>query len=158
MANYLEGILSIRDLPLENKRVFIRVDFNVPLENGKVTDDSRVREALPTIKHAMDRGARVILASHLGRPKPGKTTGLGMEPVGARLAGTASSEPLTASASKACSTAFCKSSARATASGVATSAITSPMSPLVVMTMGCAETTESSAICTSETTISANGT
>jgi len=86
MANYLEGILSIRDLPLENKRVFIRVDFNVPLENGKVTDDSRVREALPTIKHAMDRGARVILASHLGRPKPGKTQGLGMEPVGARLA------------------------------------------------------------------------
>jgi phosphoglycerate kinase len=97
MANYLEGILPIRDLPLENKRVFIRVDFNVPLENGKVTDDSRIREALPTIKHAMDRGARVILASHLGRPKPGKTPGasgvsaetrkqLGMEPVGARLA------------------------------------------------------------------------
>src|SRR5580693_6147583 len=86
MANYLEGILPIRDLPLENKRVFIRVDFNVPLENGKVTDDSRVREALPTIKHAMSRGARVILASHLGRPKPGKTAGLGMEPVGARLA------------------------------------------------------------------------
>ena len=86
MANYLEGILPIKDLPLENKRVFIRVDFNVPLENGKVTDDSRVREALPTIKHAMERGARVILASHLGRPKPGKTAGLGMEPVGARLA------------------------------------------------------------------------
>jgi phosphoglycerate kinase len=86
MANYLEGILSIRELPLENKRVFIRVDFNVPLENGKVTDDSRVREALPTIKHAMGRGARVILASHLGRPKPGKTAGLGMEAVGARLA------------------------------------------------------------------------
>ena len=96
MANYLEGILPIKDLPLENKRVFIRVDFNVPLENGKVTDDSRVREALPTIKHAMSRGARVILASHLGRPKPAKdgatgrgknyTPGLGMEPVGARLA------------------------------------------------------------------------
>src|SRR5580658_5120963 len=95
--NYLEGILPIRDLPIENKRVFIRVDFNVPLENGKVTDDSRVREALPTIKHAMSRGARVILASHLGRPKLGKTPGdsgvspevrkqLGMEPVGARLA------------------------------------------------------------------------
>jgi phosphoglycerate kinase len=86
MANYLEGILPIRELPLENKRVFIRVDFNVPLEGGKITDDSRVREALPTIKHAMERGARVILASHLGRPKPGKTAGLGMEPVGVRLA------------------------------------------------------------------------
>jgi phosphoglycerate kinase len=86
MASYLEGILSIRDLPIENKRVFIRVDFNVPLEDGKITDDSRVREALPTIKHALDRGARVILASHLGRPKPGKTAGLGLEPVGARLA------------------------------------------------------------------------
>jgi phosphoglycerate kinase len=86
MASYLEGILSIRDLPIENKRVFIRVDFNVPLEDGKITDDSRIREALPTIKHALERGARVILASHLGRPKPGKTAGLGLEPVGARLA------------------------------------------------------------------------
>jgi phosphoglycerate kinase len=83
---YLEGIRSIRELEIENKRVFIRVDFNVPLENGKITDDSRVREALPTIKHAMDRGARVVLASHLGRPKPGKTAGLSLEPVGARLA------------------------------------------------------------------------
>ncbi len=95
MANYLEGILPIRDLPLENKRVFVRVDFNVPLEDGKITDDSRIREALPTIKHAMGRGARVILASHLGRPKLGKPgepvpadtrRKLGMEPVGARLA------------------------------------------------------------------------
>jgi phosphoglycerate kinase len=86
MANYLEGIVPIRDLPIENKRVFIRVDFNVPLEGGKITDDSRIKEALPTIKHALDRGARVILASHLGRPKPGKTAGLGMEPVGLRLA------------------------------------------------------------------------
>jgi phosphoglycerate kinase len=86
MANYLEGIVPIRELPIENKRVFIRVDFNVPLEGNKITDDSRVREALPTIKHALERGARVILASHLGRPKPGKTAGLGLEPVGARLA------------------------------------------------------------------------
>jgi phosphoglycerate kinase len=85
-ANYLEGILPIRELPIENKRVFIRVDFNVPMDGAKITDDSRVKEALPTIKHALDRGARVILASHLGRPKPGKTAGLGMEPVGARLA------------------------------------------------------------------------
>ena len=82
----LDGITTIRDLPIENKRLFLRVDFNVPLDEGKITDDSRIREALPTIKHAMERGARLILASHLGRPKPGKTEGLSLEPVGARLA------------------------------------------------------------------------
>jgi len=86
MASPLEGIRTIRELPIENKRVFIRVDFNVPLENGKITDDSRIREALPTIKHALERGARLILASHLGRPKPGKTAGLSLEPCAARLA------------------------------------------------------------------------
>jgi phosphoglycerate kinase len=86
MASYLEGILPIRDLAIENKRVFIRVDFNVPLDGTRVTDDSRIREAVPTIKHAMDRGATVILASHLGRPKPGETQGLSLEPAGARLA------------------------------------------------------------------------
>ena len=88
-ANPLQGIKSIKDLPIENKRVFIRVDFNVPLDKAnpsKITDDSRIKEALPTIKHALERGARVILASHLGRPKPGKTAGLGMEACGARLA------------------------------------------------------------------------
>jgi phosphoglycerate kinase len=88
----LEGIKSIKDLPIESKRVFLRVDFNVPLEKGtaKITDDSRIREALPTIKHALDRGARLVLASHLGRPKPGKTPGdlksLSLEPCGDRLA------------------------------------------------------------------------
>jgi phosphoglycerate kinase len=86
MASPLEGIRTIGDLPIENKRVFLRVDFNVPLEDGKITDDSRIREALPTIKHALERGARLVLASHLGRPKPGKTKGLSLEPVGARLA------------------------------------------------------------------------
>jgi phosphoglycerate kinase len=73
---------------LEGKRVFIRVDFNVPLDKktGAITDDARIREALPTIRFAMEKGAKVILASHLGRPKPGKTDGLSLEPCGARLA------------------------------------------------------------------------
>ncbi|HEY5009650.1 MAG TPA: phosphoglycerate kinase, partial [Acidimicrobiales bacterium] len=57
--NPLYGVRSIRDLPIENKRVFLRVDFNVPLDGGKVTDDSRIREALPTIQHALERGARL---------------------------------------------------------------------------------------------------
>jgi phosphoglycerate kinase len=83
--NPLEGIRSIRDLPIENKKLFLRVDFNVPLEGGKITDDSRIREALPTIKHALERNARVIVASHLGRPK-GPSKELSMEPVGRRLA------------------------------------------------------------------------
>lgn len=73
---------------LEGKRLFIRVDFNVPLDKktGKITDDARIREALPTIKLAMEKGAKVILASHLGRPKPGKHDGLSLEVCGARLA------------------------------------------------------------------------
>jgi phosphoglycerate kinase len=86
----LAGIVPINELPIDQKRVFIRVDFNVPLEeqSGKqvITDDARIREALPTIKHAMDRGARVILASHLGRPKKGPDPKLSLEPCAVRLA------------------------------------------------------------------------
>ncbi|MDI1451151.1 phosphoglycerate kinase [Polyangium sp. 6x1] len=88
----LTGIRSIEDLAkdggLANKRVFIRVDYNVPLDKktGAITDDARIRESLPTLKVAVDAGAKVILASHLGRPKPGKKEGLSLEPAGARLA------------------------------------------------------------------------
>ena len=83
---YLEGIRAVRELPVENKRVFLRVDFNVPLDGETITDDARIREALPTIKHLIERGARVVLGSHLGRPKPGKTDGFSLAPCGERLA------------------------------------------------------------------------
>ncbi len=77
--------LSIRDLDLAGKRVFVRVDFNVPLEKGHVTDDTRVRETLPTLKFARDRGARLVLASHLGRPKGKPDPKYSLRPVVARL-------------------------------------------------------------------------
>jgi phosphoglycerate kinase len=78
--------LSVRDLELSGKRVFIRVDFNVPLEGGRVTDDTRIRETLPTIQFARQRGAKLILASHLGRPKGKPDPKYSLRPVVAKLA------------------------------------------------------------------------
>jgi phosphoglycerate kinase len=77
--------LSIRDLEMNGKRVFVRVDFNVPLENGAVTDDTRIRETLPTLRLAIERGARLVLASHLGRPKGKADPRFSLAPVANRL-------------------------------------------------------------------------
>jgi phosphoglycerate kinase len=77
--------LSIRDLPLNGNRVLMRVDFNVPLEAGRVIDDTRIRETLPTIEYALRHGARLILASHLGRPKGKPNAALSLKPVAERL-------------------------------------------------------------------------
>ncbi|MBC7928688.1 MAG: phosphoglycerate kinase [Bryobacteraceae bacterium] len=79
--------LSIRDLDLRDKRVFIRVDFNVPLAAGgqEITSDKRIRASIPTIQYALDQGAAVILASHLGRPKGKPNAEMSLKPVGVKL-------------------------------------------------------------------------
>src|SRR4051794_24893946 len=75
---------TVKDIDARGKRVLVRCDFNVPLEDGKITDDRRITEALPTIKHLLDGGAVVALASHLGRPK-GPTPEFSLKPVAERL-------------------------------------------------------------------------
>jgi phosphoglycerate kinase len=79
-------VRTIQDLALNGKRVFIRVDFNVPIEHGTITDDTRIRAALPTIKHALEQRATVILASHLGRPKGKPKPEFSLKPVAEHLA------------------------------------------------------------------------
>ena len=77
--------LSIRDLDLQGRRVFIRVDFNVPLKHGVIGDDTRIQSSIPTIAYALEEGATVILASHLGRPKGKPDAQLSLRPVATRL-------------------------------------------------------------------------
>ena len=83
----LEGIKSIEDFQLEDKHLFLRLDLNVPLnEQGTITDDTRIRAAMPTIRYAIDKGAKIILASHLGRPKgPQDKDKFSLEPVATYL-------------------------------------------------------------------------
>ncbi|MEE8210103.1 MAG: phosphoglycerate kinase, partial [bacterium] len=78
---------TVKDVDLKGKRAFVRVDFNVPLDdNGQVSDDTRIRATLPTIEYLITHGARLILASHLGRPKGQPQPGMSLKPVGERLA------------------------------------------------------------------------
>jgi phosphoglycerate kinase len=77
--------LSIKDLELTGARVFIRVDFNVPVKDGQIGDDMRIRASLPTIRYALDRGATVVVASHLGRPKGKRNPQMSLRPVADRL-------------------------------------------------------------------------
>ncbi len=84
-SNGLKGIKTIRDFDLQDKKVFLRLDLNVPLDNGKITDETRILASLPTIKYALDHGAKLILASHLGRPKGPGDKSNSLEPVGKRL-------------------------------------------------------------------------
>jgi len=80
-----KSISSLGEADLKGKRVFVRVDFNVPLEKGVITDDTRIRGAIPTIKYLVDNGAKVVLASHLGRPKGGYESKFSLAPVIPRL-------------------------------------------------------------------------
>ena len=76
---------TVRDIDVSGKRVFLRADLNVPLDDGRITDDTRIRASLPTIVNLLERGASVVLASHMGRPKGKVNDSLRLRPVAERL-------------------------------------------------------------------------
>lgn len=76
---------TIRDVNLRDQRVFVRVDYNVPMEDGVINDETRIRETLPTLKYLVDQGAKIILAAHLGRPKGQKDPSMSLQPVATKL-------------------------------------------------------------------------
>ncbi|MEJ7602833.1 MAG: phosphoglycerate kinase [Kofleriaceae bacterium] len=80
------GIKHVEELAVEGKRVFVRVDYNVPLDKKQVTDDARIVATLPTLRHLIERGARIVLGSHLGRPEGQTKPELSLEPIAAKLA------------------------------------------------------------------------
>lgn len=81
----LKGIKTIRDFELSGKTVFLRLDLNVPLEGSRITDETRITASLPTIRYCLEKGAKLIIASHLGRPKTAEDTQYSLEPVAVRL-------------------------------------------------------------------------
>ncbi|MBX3041552.1 MAG: phosphoglycerate kinase [Bdellovibrionaceae bacterium] len=81
----LKGIRTVRDLNVEGKTVFLRLDLNVPLDNGKITDETRITASLPTIQYLMEKGAKIVMASHLGRPKSADDKQFSLEPVAKSL-------------------------------------------------------------------------
>ncbi len=85
MSNGLKGIKTVRDFELEGKVVFLRLDLNVPMDGGKITDENRITASLPTIQYCMEKGAKIVMASHMGRPKSKDDKEFSLEPVAKRL-------------------------------------------------------------------------
>lgn len=85
MASGLRGIRTVRDFEFKDKVVFLRLDLNAPIEDGKITDETRLRASLPTIKYIQEKGGKIVMASHLGRPKSAKDKEFSLEPVAQRM-------------------------------------------------------------------------
>ena len=80
-----QSISALKKESLEGKRIFLRVDFNVPIQNGEISDNTRIREALPTIKYLIENEAKIIIGSHLGRPKGEKNATFSLKPIAEEL-------------------------------------------------------------------------